>query len=170
MTIPEPILLAPEFWELKSTCRRRANFAYPWPRRRCCYCCCLPGGSHSLSLSFLSHHPHRRLVLVYPATKTYFPHFNLSPGSSDLKSHGKKVIDALTEAVNNLDDVPGALSKLNDLHAHKLRLDPVNFKLLGHCLEVTIAAHNGGPLKPEAILSLDKFLDLVSEVLKSKYR
>ncbi|XP_070604726.1 hemoglobin subunit alpha-A-like [Erythrolamprus reginae] len=183
LLIPEPIVLAQEFWELKSTCYRRANFAYHWPRRRCC-CCCLPGGSYSLSLSFLSHHPPYRLVLVYPATKTYFHHFDLSPGSSDLKSHGKKVIDALTEAVNNLDDLPGAFSKLSDLPAHKLRVDPVNFKLLGHCLEqcaaahwlkntgleVTIAAHNGGPLKAEVILSFDKFLEVVSKVLSSQYR
>ncbi|XP_026570824.1 hemoglobin subunit alpha [Pseudonaja textilis] len=111
-----------------------------------------------------------RLFSAHPTTKTYFPHFDLSPGSHDLKAHGKKVIDALTEAVNNLDDVAGALSKLSDLHAQKLRVDPVNFKLLGQCLEVTIAAHNGGPLKPEVILSLDKFLDLASKLLVSRYR
>ncbi|XP_070603307.1 hemoglobin subunit alpha-A-like [Erythrolamprus reginae] len=111
-----------------------------------------------------------RLFIAYPAAKTYFHHFDLSPGSSDLKSHGKKVIDALTEAVNNLDDVPGAFSHLSDIHAHKLRVDPVNFKLLGHCLEVTIAAHNGGPLKPDVILALDKFLAQVAKVLVSQYR
>ncbi|KAM3838774.1 hemoglobin subunit alpha-A [Vipera latastei] len=111
-----------------------------------------------------------RMFAAHPTTKTYFPHFDLSPGSSDLKAHGKKVIDALTEAVNNLDDVAGALSKLSDLHAHKLRVDPANFKLLAHCLEVTIAAHNGGPLKPEVILALDKFLCLVAKLLASRYR
>ncbi|XP_032079120.1 hemoglobin subunit alpha-A [Thamnophis elegans] len=111
-----------------------------------------------------------RLFAAHPAAKTYFHHFDVSPGSSDLKTHGKKVIDAITEAVNNLDDVAGALSKLSDLHAQKLRVDPVNFKLLGHCLEVTIAAHNGGPLKAEVLLSLDKFLCKVAKVLVSRYR
>uniref|UniRef100_J3S8W7 Hemoglobin subunit alpha 1 n=1 Tax=Crotalus adamanteus TaxID=8729 RepID=J3S8W7_CROAD len=111
-----------------------------------------------------------RMFAAHSTTKTYFPHFNLSPGSSDLKTHGKKVIDALTEAVNNLDDVPGALSKLSDLHAHKLRVDPVNFKLLGHCLEITMAVHNGGPLDASVLLPLDKFLDLVAKVLVSRYR
>uniref|UniRef100_A0A8C6XGX6 Signal sequence receptor subunit 1 n=1 Tax=Naja naja TaxID=35670 RepID=A0A8C6XGX6_NAJNA len=106
-----------------------------------------------------------RMFAAHPTTKTYFPHFDLSPGSNDLKTHGKKVIDAITEAVNNLDDVAGALSKLSDLHAQKLRVDPVNFKLLAHCLLVTIAAHNGGPLKPEVILSLDKALDTISKYL-----
>ncbi|XP_070603304.1 hemoglobin subunit alpha-A-like [Erythrolamprus reginae] len=111
-----------------------------------------------------------RLFAAYPAAKTYFHHFDLSPGSSDIKAHGKKVIDALTEAVNNLDDVPGAFSHLSDVHAHKLRVDPVNFKLLGHCLEVTIAAHNGGPLKPDVLLSVDKFFCQIATVLASQYR
>lgn len=110
-----------------------------------------------------------RMFLAHPTTKTYFPHFDLSSSSSDLKGHGKKVIDALTEAVNNLDDVAGALSKLSDLHAQKLRVDPVNFKTLGHCIEATIAVHNG-PYKPEVLLSLDKFLCLISSVLHSRYR
>ncbi|KAM6454730.1 hemoglobin subunit alpha-1-like isoform 1-T2 [Liasis olivaceus] len=117
-------------------------------------------GCEALLRMFLSHH----------TTKTYFPHFDLSPGSSDLKAHGRKVIDALTEAVNNLDDIAGALSKLSDLHAHKLRVDPVNFKLLRHCLLSTIAVHNNGPLKPEVLLSLDKFLSAVAKVLVSRYR
>ncbi|XP_058033955.1 hemoglobin subunit alpha-A [Ahaetulla prasina] len=111
-----------------------------------------------------------RMFTAHPTTKTYFHHFDLTPGSCDLKAHGKKVIEAITEAVNNLDDVAGALSKLSDLHAQKLRVDPVNFKLLAHCLEITIAAHNGGPLKPEVILSLDKVLCQIAKVLVSKYR
>ncbi|ETE62679.1 hypothetical protein L345_11563, partial [Ophiophagus hannah] len=40
-------------------------------------------------------------------------------------------------------------------------------QLLGHCLEVTIAVHNSGSLKPEALLSLDKFFDNLSKVLVS---
>lgn len=36
---------------------------------------------------------------------------------------------ALVEAANNIDDIAGALSKLSDLHAQKLRVDPVNFKV-----------------------------------------
>ncbi|XP_007422196.1 hemoglobin subunit alpha-A-like [Python bivittatus] len=111
-----------------------------------------------------------RMFLSYPTTKTYFPHFDFSLGSSDLKTHGRKVIDALTEAVNNLDDIPGALSRLSDLHAHKLRVDPVNFKLLSHCLLATMAVHNNGPLKPEVLLSVDKYLSDIGKVLISRYR
>lgn len=65
----------------------------------------------------------------FPTTKTYFPHFDVSHGSAQVQAHGKKVADALTNAANHLDDLPGALSALSDLHAHKLRVDPVNFKV-----------------------------------------
>lgn len=71
----------------------------------------------------------RRTFASFPTTKTYFPHFDLSPGSAQVKAHGKKVADALTTAAGHLDDLPGALSALSDLHAHKLRVDPVNFKV-----------------------------------------
>lgn len=69
------------------------------------------------------------MFLSFPTTKTYFPHFDLSHGSAQVKGHGKKVGDALTNAVGHLDDLPGALSALSDLHAYKLRVDPVNFKV-----------------------------------------
>nr|B3EWD1.1 RecName: Full=Hemoglobin subunit alpha [Sciurus carolinensis] len=111
-----------------------------------------------------------RMFLSFPTTKTYFHHFDLSPGSSNLKTHGKKVADALANAAGHLDDLPGALSTLSDLHAHKLRVDPVNFKLLSHCLLVTLAAHMPADFTPAVHASLDKFLASVSTVLTSKYR
>nr|P01949.1 RecName: Full=Hemoglobin subunit alpha; AltName: Full=Alpha-globin; AltName: Full=Hemoglobin alpha chain; Contains: RecName: Full=Hemopressin [Erinaceus europaeus]prf//0502223A hemoglobin alpha [Erinaceus sp.] len=111
-----------------------------------------------------------RMFQAHPTTKTYFPHFDLNPGSAQVKGHGKKVADALTTAVNNLDDVPGALSALSDLHAHKLRVDPVNFKLLSHCLLVTLALHHPADFTPAVHASLDKFLATVATVLTSKYR
>uniref|UniRef100_A0A8C0HHS6 Globin domain-containing protein n=1 Tax=Chelonoidis abingdonii TaxID=106734 RepID=A0A8C0HHS6_CHEAB len=70
-----------------------------------------------------------RLFIVYPSTKTYFPHFDLHHDSAQVRAHGRKVLSALGEAVNHIDDIPGALSKLSDLHAQTLRVDPVNFKV-----------------------------------------
>lgn len=69
------------------------------------------------------------MFAAYPQTKTYFPHFDLGKESAQVKGHGKKVAAALVEAANNIDDIAGALSKLSDLHAQKLRVDPVNFKV-----------------------------------------
>ncbi|XP_054850663.1 hemoglobin subunit alpha-1-like [Eublepharis macularius] len=111
-----------------------------------------------------------RMFAVHPSTKTYFPHFDLHPGSENIRAHGKKVVNALTEAVNHLDDVAGALSRLSDLHAQKLRVDPVNFRLLSQCILVTIAAHCQGALTPEVHVSLDKFLTKVGKCLVSRYR
>nr|AFH54893.1 hemoglobin subunit alpha [Episoriculus fumidus] len=111
-----------------------------------------------------------RTFASFPTTKTYFPHFDLNPGSAQVKGHGKKVADALTKAVGSLDDLPGALSALSDLHAHKLRVDPVNFKLLSHCLLVTLASHHPAEFTPAVHASLDKFMASVSTVLTSKYR
>ncbi|XP_075384388.1 hemoglobin subunit theta-1-like [Tenrec ecaudatus] len=111
-----------------------------------------------------------RVFAAFPSTKTYFPHFNLKPGSAQVKAHGKKVAAALTQAVAHLDNVPGALSALSDLHAHRLRVDPVNFQLLAHCLLVTLARHYPGDFSPTMHASLDKFLSHVNSVLVSKYR
>ncbi|KAK2086208.1 hypothetical protein P7K49_035633 [Saguinus oedipus] len=111
-----------------------------------------------------------RMFLSFPTTKTYFPHFDLSHGSAQVKGHGKKVADALTNAVAHVDDMPNALSALSDLHAHKLRVDPVNFKLLSHCLLVTLTVHHPADFTPAVHASLDKFLASVSTVLTSKYR
>ncbi|NXO53471.1 HBA protein, partial [Aramus guarauna] len=111
-----------------------------------------------------------RMFHAYPQTKTYFPHFDLQHGSAQIKAHGKKVVTALIEAANHIDDIAGALSKLSDLHAHKLRVDPVNFKLLGHCFLVVMAIHHPSVLTPEVHASLDKFLCAVGNVLTAKYR
>ncbi|XP_021553653.1 hemoglobin subunit zeta-like [Neomonachus schauinslandi] len=70
-----------------------------------------------------------RLFASYPQTKTYFPHFDLRPGSVHLRVHGAKVVAALGDAVKSIDNVAGALTKLSELHAYILRVDPVNFKV-----------------------------------------
>uniref|UniRef100_A0A8C2W3W5 Hemoglobin subunit theta 1 n=2 Tax=Chinchilla lanigera TaxID=34839 RepID=A0A8C2W3W5_CHILA len=111
-----------------------------------------------------------RTFLAFPSTKTYFPHWDLSTGSAQVKAHGQKVADALTLAVNQMYDLPNALSALSDLHAHKLRVDPTNFQFLVHCLLVTLARHYPGDFSPAMQASLDKFLSLVTSALASKYR
>ncbi|KAM7147496.1 hemoglobin subunit zeta [Molossus nigricans] len=111
-----------------------------------------------------------RLFASYPQTKTYFPHFDLHPGSAHLRSHGSKVVAAVGDAVKNIDNISGALSKLSELHAYILRVDPVNFKLLSHCLLVTMASHFPVDFTADAHAAWDKFLSVVSSVLTEKYR
>ncbi|XP_045849026.1 hemoglobin subunit theta-1-like isoform X2 [Meles meles] len=84
-----------------------------------------------------------RTFASFPATKTYFPDFDLSPGSAQVKAHGKKLADALTLAVARLDDLPGALSALSHLHAHQLRVDPVALESAhGHAAPQTPVREN----------------------------
>lgn len=72
--------------------------------------------------------PSGRMFTTYPQTKTYFPHFDLSPGSDQVRGHGKKVLGALGNAVKNVDNLSQAMAELSNLHAYNLRVDPVNFK------------------------------------------
>ncbi|CAI5791759.1 alpha A hemoglobin [Podarcis lilfordi] len=111
-----------------------------------------------------------RMFAAHPTTKTYFPHFDLTPGSADIKAHGKKVAAAIGEAVAHIDNIAGALDKISTLHAQKIRVDPVNFPLLSHCFLVSIAAHHQEVLQASTLLSMDKFLGRVCAVLTSKYR
>ena len=70
------------------------------------------------------------MLTWYPQTKTYFSHWaDLSPGSAPVKKHGKTIMGAVADAVAHIDDLPGALSQLSELHASKLRVDPSNFKV-----------------------------------------
>ncbi|NXK65593.1 HBAD protein, partial [Sylvietta virens] len=113
-----------------------------------------------------------RMFHAYPPTKTYFPHFDLSPGSDQIRGHGKKVVAALTGAIKNLDNLSQALSELSNLHAYNLRVDPPRFSLqfLAQCLQVVLATRLGKDFSPEAHSALDKFLSAVASVLAEKYR
>nr|ARB18893.1 hemoglobin alpha D subunit [Anser cygnoides] len=112
----------------------------------------------------------QRMFVTYPQTKTYFPHFDLHPGSEQVRSHGKKVAAALGNAVKSLDNISQALSELSNLHAYNLRVDPANFKLLSQCFQVVLAVHLGKDYTPEMHAAFDKFLSAVAVVLVEKYR
>uniref|UniRef100_A0A670JGC8 Hemoglobin subunit alpha-like n=1 Tax=Podarcis muralis TaxID=64176 RepID=A0A670JGC8_PODMU len=85
-----------------------------------------------------------RLIAAHPTTKTYFHHLDLSPDSAQLKALGKKVVDALSCAVENLDDLPGALGKLSELHAFELRVSPSSFEV-SRAPGLPLPSPSGGP-------------------------
>ncbi|KAI1233862.1 hypothetical protein IHE44_0004311 [Lamprotornis superbus] len=107
-----------------------------------------------------------RMFHSYPPTKTYFPHFDLSQGSDQIRGHGKKVVAALGNAIKNLDNLSQALSELSNLHAYNLRVDP----FLSQCLQVTLATRLGKEYSPEVHSAVDKFMSAVAAVLAEKYR
>ncbi|XP_054570119.1 hemoglobin subunit zeta-like [Eptesicus fuscus] len=132
---------------------------------------CQGGGGRAGSADPVgSQETRQELFASYPQTKTYFPHFDLHPGSAHLRNHGSKVVAAVGDAVKSIDNIAGALSKLSELHAYILRVDPVNFKLLSHCLLVTVASHFPADFTADAHAAWDKFLSVVSSVLTEKYR
>ncbi|NXJ27934.1 HBAD protein, partial [Dicrurus megarhynchus] len=113
-----------------------------------------------------------RMFHAYPPTKTYFPHFDLSQGSDQIRGHGKKVVTALGTAIKNLDNLSQALSELSNLHAYNLRVDPPRFALqfLAQCLQVVLAVRLGKEYTPEVHSAVDKFMSAVAAVLAEKYR
>ncbi|NXM43256.1 HBAD protein, partial [Gymnorhina tibicen] len=113
-----------------------------------------------------------RMFHAYPPTKTYFPHFDLSQGSDQIRGHGKKVVAALGTAIKNLENLSQALSELSNLHAYNLRVDPSRFALqfLAQCLQVVLAVRLGKEYTPEVHSAFDKLLSAVAAVLAEKYR
>lgn len=68
----------------------------------------------------------------YPGTKTYFSHLDISPNSSHLLAHGKKIVLAIAEGAQDISQLTVTLAPLQTLHAYQLRIDPRNFKVPKH--------------------------------------
>ncbi|XP_013879685.1 hemoglobin subunit alpha [Austrofundulus limnaeus] len=112
-----------------------------------------------------------RMLVAYPQTKTYFSHWgDLSPGSAKVKKHGAVIMGAVGQAVKNIDNLVGHLSGLSELHAFKLRVDPANFKILGHNIILVLAMYFPAEFTPEVHIAVDKFLQNVALGLSEKYR
>ncbi|KAF6733717.1 Hemoglobin subunit alpha-D [Oryzias melastigma] len=94
----------------------------------------------------------------------------LSRGSAHLSSHGKKIVLAIAEGAKDISQLTVTLAPLQTLHAYQLRIDPTNFKLLSHCMLVTLACYLGEGFTPEAHAAMDKFLSAFAAVLAEKYR
>lgn len=79
----------------------------------------------------------RRMLTVYPQTKTYFSHWNdLSNGSAQIKKHGKTIMAGVEVAVSKIDDLTNGLLELSQLHAFQLRVDPTNFKAIESAISI----------------------------------
>ncbi|XP_072224670.1 hemoglobin subunit alpha-A [Leuresthes tenuis] len=112
-----------------------------------------------------------RLLTSYPQTKTYFAHWSdLSPDSAQVKKHGATIMAAIGDAVGKIDDLVGGLSKLSELHAFKLRVDPANFKMLAHNIILVMAMYFPGDFTAEVHVSVDKFLQSLALALSDRYR
>ncbi|XP_019950081.2 hemoglobin subunit alpha-A-like [Paralichthys olivaceus] len=112
-----------------------------------------------------------RMLVVNPQTKTYFSHWvDLTPESTQVRKHGATIMAAVGEAVGLMDDLPGALTKLSELHAFKLRVDPANFKILAHNIILVMAMYFPNDFTAEVHVSVDKFLQNLALALSERYR
>ncbi|XP_029015904.1 hemoglobin embryonic subunit alpha-like [Betta splendens] len=126
----------------------------------------VPGNEEKIGADALS-----RMLAVYPQTKTYFSHWkDLSPGSPQVRKHGKTIVCGVGEAVGKIDNLTAGLLNLSELHAFTLRVDPANFKILSHNLLVVLAIAFPTEFTPEAHVALDKFLASLAGALSEKYR
>ncbi|XP_055032466.1 hemoglobin subunit beta [Misgurnus anguillicaudatus] len=116
-----------------------------------------------------------RVLIVYPWTQRYFGGFgNLYNAEAILSNpqvaaHGAVVLHGLDKAVKNLDDIKNAYKDLSVLHSDKLHVDPDNFRLLGDCLTIVIAANMGSAFTPEKQAAWQKFLAVVVSALCRQY-
>ncbi|XP_058508579.1 hemoglobin subunit alpha-like [Solea solea] len=113
-----------------------------------------------------------RMLVAYPQTKTYFSAWkgDLNVQNENVRKHGARILNAVSKAVKEIDNLTTALSQLSELHASKLQVDPANFKLLAHNLILVLAMYFPADFTPAVHLSIDKFLAAVALALSENYR
>ncbi|KAM6898345.1 hemoglobin subunit beta-1 [Lycodopsis pacificus] len=116
-----------------------------------------------------------RCLIVYPWTQRYFGSFgNLSNaaaimGNPNIAAHGAKVLHGLDRALKNMDNIKETYTELSILHSETLHVDPDNFKLLGDCLTIVVAAKMGQAFTADTQLAFQKFLAVVVSALGKQY-
>ncbi|XP_076865444.1 hemoglobin subunit beta-2-like [Brachyhypopomus gauderio] len=116
-----------------------------------------------------------RCLIVYPWTQRYFSSFGNLSDAAAIKSnkkvaaHGEVVLKGLGLAVKNLDNVKATYAPLSVLHSEKLNVDPDNFRLLGDCFTIVVAAQLGRAFTAEIQAAWQKFLAVAVSALVKQY-
>ncbi|XP_060883633.1 hemoglobin subunit beta-1-like [Labrus mixtus] len=116
-----------------------------------------------------------RCLIVYPWTQRYFGAFGNLYNAEAIKTnpniaaHGITVLHGLDRALKNMDNIKATYSDLSVLHSEKLHVDPDNFKQLGDCLTIVIAAKMGSAFTAEMQAAFQKFLAVVVSALGRQY-
>ncbi|KAK6481779.1 hemoglobin subunit beta-like [Huso huso] len=128
-----------------------------------------------INVEEVGHQALARVLVVYPWTQRYFSTFgNVSnataiAGNPKVRAHGKRVLDALGDAITHLDNVKATYAKLSQLHSEKLHVDPENFRLLGETLIISLAAQFGAVFTPDIQAAWQKLLAVVTAALSKQY-
>ncbi|XP_075037444.1 hemoglobin subunit beta-3-like [Mixophyes fleayi] len=116
-----------------------------------------------------------RLLIIYPWTQRDFDSFgNLSSAraiarNAKLHNHGIKVLSAIGDTISHLDNMKGFLHQLSDLHAFKLHVDPVNFKLFAKVLVIVLAGKLGKAFTPQVQQAWEKFFAVLVDAFLHSY-
>uniref|UniRef100_A0A8C7R603 Hemoglobin alpha embryonic-4 n=1 Tax=Oncorhynchus mykiss TaxID=8022 RepID=A0A8C7R603_ONCMY len=98
------------------------------------------------------------MMTTFPGTKTYLQQVP--------RSRGKMIVLAIAECSKDISSMMVTLAP----QAYQLRIDPCNFKLLCHCIFVTLAARMGDEFNPVSPAAMDKYLSVFAALLAEKYR
>ncbi|XP_026852797.1 hemoglobin subunit beta-like [Electrophorus electricus] len=116
-----------------------------------------------------------RCLIVYPWTQRYFSSFGSLSDAAAIKSnkkvaaHGEVVLKGLGLAVKNMDNIKATYAPLSVLHSEKLHVDPDNFRLLGDCFTIVVAAHLGRAFTADIQAAWQKFVAVVIAALAKQY-
>nr|XP_020466130.1 hemoglobin cathodic subunit beta-like isoform X2 [Monopterus albus] len=116
-----------------------------------------------------------RVLIVYPWTERYFGTFGdiftvtAILQNSKVAAHGKVVLKAVGQAVENMDNIKDTYATLSRLHYEKLHVDPDNFRLLADCITIAVACKLRSALDPQAQAVWQKFLSAVVDAMSSQY-
>ncbi|KAM4018077.1 hemoglobin subunit alpha-5-like isoform 3-T5 [Anomaloglossus baeobatrachus] len=110
----------------------------------------------------------KSVFLNYPQMKLFFSHLNTSPGSQDLNNYGGKIMKAIGNAAQNLDNLSGALSPPNDLQPQDAWAKPDNFKIMSNTLNGVLAKQFPSDFYKYAELGWSDFMINIFFVLRSK--
>ncbi|XP_075181375.1 hemoglobin subunit alpha-5-like isoform X2 [Anomaloglossus baeobatrachus] len=122
-----------------------------------------PAVANELGAKFLE-----SVFLNYPQMKLFFSHLNTSPGSQDLNNYGGKIMKAIGNAAQNLDNLSGALSPPNDLQPQDAWAKPDNFKIMSNTLNGVLAKQFPSDFYKYAELGWSDFMINIFFVLRSK--
>ncbi|XP_053550217.1 hemoglobin subunit alpha-3-like [Bombina bombina] len=111
-----------------------------------------------------------RLRWSCPQIQVLLKDFDQSTNSADYRSFGAKLLTAIGEATNHLDNLEESLANITDLHAKNLKIGAGNFRLLAQCIMQVMAANFPEEFTTEVQAAWDKFFVAIATILQTKYR
>ncbi|XP_078273851.1 cytoglobin-2-like [Rhinoraja longicauda] len=120
-----------------------------------------------------------RLFTDYPETKKYFKNFkNISTQeemqkSSQIKGHGKAVMNRLNDLIENLDNwdkACGILTRLAERHVHVHKVGVHNFRIIFNVILNILTETLGDGFTPDIREAWQKLFNIIYNYLENCYK